>query len=240
MFRTRYVLRHLRRSRRTARLGLALMLPALVPAVLVLADVSGLVVSPNDFLAGGIATGTVELTEAPRAGVTITLTNSNPSTFDVPATVFVARATTANFPVTTKTNDVGCGTITARIGTGPTRSADVFVRENVPSSAPVRVVLPVSALGIPSSTVTGTVKLFLPIQPNASAAVRLSSSQPSVRVPSSITVAMQTTEIERQYGEGTFPITFTAEAASIRCAIITATSAGETGRALLKIGNLGG
>jgi hypothetical protein len=216
-------------------------LPALVPAILAVAEVTSLSVSPTDVSSRSSATGTVKVSgftgiSTRQPNVTVTLANSNPSVLIVPATVVVGPPLgIKTFPVTAVAGAAGCGTISARVGTTPAKSTVVFVPPPpAPAQTPLRLAVPAQTLGVPGA-VTGTVSLVLPLQLKPDGVVRLTSSNPAVLVPASVTVALRVDEMGVLLGEASFPITLTTSFSTNSCSVITATSAGAQGRGLLKI-----
>ena len=213
-------------------------LPALVPAILAVAEVTSLSVSPTDISSPSSATGTVKVSgftgiSTRQQNVTVTLANSNPSVLTVPATVVVGP------PLGIKTFTVsaaGCGTISARVGTTPAKSTVVFVPPPpAPAQAPLRLAVPAQIVGVPTTT-TGTVSLTLPVQqPPPNGVVQLTSSNASVRVPASVTIALRVDEMGVYTGQASFPITLTTSFSTNSCSVITGTTAGAQGRGLLKI-----
>ncbi len=141
--------------------------------------------NPVSVPAGAPSTGTVVLNgPAPTGGATVSLSSSNPSAAQVPATVTVPQnATTATFTVTT--SSVGVDTsLTVSASFNGTKSANLTVTSAVLGSATVS---PVSVLGGASST--GTVTLTK-TAPAGGALVTLSSSNlAAAQVPASVTVA---------------------------------------------------
>jgi hypothetical protein len=90
-------------------------------------------------------------------------------------------------------------------------------------------------IGVPTTT-TGTVSLTLPVQqPPPNGVVQLTSSNASVRVPASVTIALRVDEMGVYTGQASFPITLTTSFSTNSCSVITATTAGTQGRGLLKI-----
>jgi len=217
-------------------------LPALVPAILAVAEVTSLSVSPTDISSRSSATGTVKVSgftgiSTRQQNVTVTLANSNPSVLIVPATVVVGPPLgIGTFTVSAVAGAAGCGTISARVGTTPTKSTVVFVPPPpAPAQTPLRLAVPAQMVGVPTTT-TGTVSLLLPVQqPPPNGVVQLTSSNPAVRVPPSVTVALHVDEMGVLLGQASFPITLTTSFSTNSCSVITGTTAGAQGRGLLKI-----
>jgi hypothetical protein len=144
--------------------------------------VSSVTFNPAAVNGSTTATGTVTLSAAPAASVTVPLTSSSPSTAAVPAGVTVgAGQTTATFTVTTvnPTADAAV-TITATLSGTPTTGI-ITVRSVSPSVTTTP--NPVTG-GHPD---TGTVTLTLPAPANG-AVVNLSSSSAVAAVPASVTI----------------------------------------------------
>ena len=217
-------------------------LPALVPAILAVAEVTSLSVSPTDVSSRSSATGTVKVSgftgiSTRQQSVTVTLANSNPSVLTVPATVVVGSPLgIKTFTVSAVAGAAGCGTISARVGTTPAKSTVVFVPPPpAPAQAPLKLAVPAQMIGVPTTT-TGTVSLTLPVQqPPPNGVVQLTSSNASVRVPASVTIALRVDEMGVYTGQASFPITLTTSFSTNSCSVITATTAGTQGRGLLKI-----
>jgi len=139
--------------------------------------------SPNRVIGGGSAIGTVNLSgPAPSGGITVTLASDNTAVATVPVSVAVAAgATSVPFPVTVQTVTVSStANISAAYG-GVTRSAQLTV---VPLIASVSLNPSKVVGGDPS---TGTVSFN--IQAPSGVTLTLSSSNPVVTVPSSLSVA---------------------------------------------------
>jgi hypothetical protein len=122
--------------------GRTLPPPVLNAAVVLLKDLR---VSPSVIAGGNVASGTVELREAPPAGgVAVTLASSNTDLGTVPGQVTVSQGTAsadtgtmyiARFPITTRAvSQQSAVTITARAG-GQTLQASLSIRPPWPSQA---------------------------------------------------------------------------------------------------------
>lgn len=217
----------------------ALGYPLLATVAFALIKVSAISLSPTDVQSGVASTATVTLDAAPpAAGVRVSLSSSNPSVATVPATVTVTGPLrTKTFSVSTVRGAGGCATISARITgkgitTPTTRSAQLFVLPAA-SSAPVTLTLSKSSV-VGSASLTG--RVVVP-QPSAiGKVVQLSSSNPSVTVPASVT--LQPNEIG--VGEATFNIGTTVVAPTT-CSVIGATFEGsQPSRKLLKVFTISG
>ena len=216
----------------------ALGYPLLATVPFALIKVSSLTLSPTDVQSGAASTATVTLdANPPAAGVRVSLSSSNPSVATVPASVNVGPLRTRTFSVSTVQGTGGCSTISAKITgkgiTTPTvRSAQMFV---LPPSAFSPVTLTLSK----SSAVGGTSLTGRVVVPQPSAigkVVQLSSSNPSVTVPASVT--LQPNEIG--VAEATFNIATTVVAPTT-CSVIGATFEGsQASRKLLKVFTISG
>jgi LmbE family N-acetylglucosaminyl deacetylase len=174
--------------------------------------VNSVTANPTSVSGGSPSTGTVTLNgPAPANGAVITLSSSNTTAAQVPATVTVAaNATTATFTITTSVVTV---TATATISAtyGATQTASLTVTAAATLSAVT--LSPTSVLGGTSST--GTVTLTA-AAPTGGAVVTLSSSNTAAaQVPASVTVAAGATT-------ATFTVA-TTPVASNATATITAT-----------------
>ena len=147
--------------------------------------VSSVTLNPTSVPGGGTSTGTVTLTgPAPGGGAVVTLSSSNTSAAQVPASVTVpANAITAAFTITTSA--VGSNTTVTISGTyGATQTASLTVITGSASSVTLN---PISVVGGGSSTGTVTLAAAAPV---GGAIVALSSSNTGLaQVPSSVTVA---------------------------------------------------
>lgn len=191
--------------------------------------------SPADVPLGRRTTGTVTIS-ATRALSTIQLASLNRSVATVPSSMTIPGGQTSGaFTVSTTTSVPGCTDITATMG-GVTKRATIFVLPApTPSSAPVRVTVPPSAVG--GQTVQGRVGLLGVTA--GTHTVRLSSSNTNVAtVPASVTVSATQNEVTVS-GSSSFPIT-TATVGHTQCAVITATFNGTTSKALIKVVTISG
>jgi hypothetical protein len=179
-------------------------------------------------------TGIVTLSARPSAPVSVALTSSRPAVATVPGKIAVTGQT-GSFTIRAVPGPGGCSKISAQVvGTGPRPGALLFVQPtNAPG--PVALTLPVSntvvAGGLPLS---GLVTAFLPAG-TSQVVVQLTSNNPLVTVPASLTLA----ETEGGPFQSSFNITAAANAAP-DCAIITATFQGSQNRALVKVVIIGG
>jgi hypothetical protein len=187
------------------------------------AALSTVSVNPTSVLGRTSSTGTVTLTgAAPPGGAVVTLSSSNTSAAQVPASVTVtAGLATANFAITTSAVASNATvTITARLGT-VSRTASLTVTAPTVSSLTLN---PTTVKGGTPST--GTVTLNGPA-PSAGTVVTLSSNATTVAtVPSSVTVTAGNTS-------ATFTVTTLTVTAS-RNVIISATK-GTTSTATLAV-----
>jgi hypothetical protein len=175
---------------------------------------SSLTLNPASVLGGTSCIGTVTLnTSAPSEGFLVTVTTSDPAVASVPATVLVAQgANSAQFIVATTTVSVPTAVTITASGGGATRTAAVEVG---PLSVASLVFTPTAVNG--GSSATGTVTLNGPA-PAGGLTVGLSSGDPAVSVPASVTV-----------GSGGSSATFTATTSTVTqptIVIVTATTSG--------------
>jgi len=168
-------------------------------SLIVAPGLSTVTLSPSSVNGGTSSTGTVTLTgPAPSGGAVVTLTSSNTSAAQVPASVTVAAgATKATFTITTSA--VGSNASVTISGTyGVTKTATLTVTAAALTSVSLS---PSSVIGGTSST--GTVTLTGPA-PSGGAVVTLTSSNTTAaQVPASVTVAAGATK-------ATFTITTSA------------------------------
>ena len=152
-------------------------------------SLSSVTVSPTSVTGGSSSTGTVTLSGvAPSGGATVTLTSSNTSAAQVPASVTVAAgATSATFTITTgAVASVTTVTVTGSYN-GGSKTATLTVNPTSSVSLSSVTVSPTSVTGGSSST--GTVTLS-GVAPSGGATVTLTSSNTSAaQVPASVTVA---------------------------------------------------
>jgi LmbE family N-acetylglucosaminyl deacetylase len=156
----------------------------LVPASAAQPGVSSLTVSPASVTGGSPAAATVTLSgPAPAGGAQVALSTSSAAAA-VPASVSVSPgATSASFAVSTSAVATSTPvTLSASYG-GATQTASLTV---MPPSVSSLIVSPASVAG--GSPATGTVMLNGPA-PAGGAQVALSSSNPAVAVPASVTVS---------------------------------------------------
>lgn len=221
----------------TAGFWMATALPLLAPVLLAVVTVRLVSLSPTDVSSGGTSTGTVTLDPTSTVPVTVFLFSSNPSLARVPDKISVTSKTrTGTFPITTVSGGGGCSTISAeQNGTGVRRSELLLVRPpSTPAGAPVSVSVPTVVTG--SASASGSVLVISP--QGAPGPVQLTSSNPEVTVPPSVTPAFAQ-EIPGAY-RGTFNITTVAVGPPGTCAIITATLGSSRSRAVLKVVTMGG
>ena len=221
--------RHRRPPLRRAGLWMALAVPALAPILQAVTAVFFVSISPKDVTSGPLAssTGTVTLTAGSTVPASVALFSSNPALATVPTKgiVVTSRNRTGTFPISTVAGAAGCAIISAAVGTTAPQADILFVQ---PTNSPGPLTL--SAGGIMSGlSLTGTVtNLSTP----AVVVVTLSSSNPQVTVPPTVTLATSSSKIGVL---GTFPINTAPVGSPGSCAIITATLQGSQSRALLKI-----
>lgn len=206
----------------------ALALPALVAIGPAIVSVQRVSLAPAEVPSGATSTGTVTLNAAPIVQARVALSSSHPGMAAVPASILVGVLSRGTFAITTTSGQAGCATITAREGTTPAKSALLFVHPRNLSSSPVRLTLSPTSVG-GGLTSTGTVL----VTPSSAAGqvVNLTSSNPSVTVPASVTLAAS----EIGAGIATFSIGTSAVTGLGTCSIITATFGNSRSRALLKV-----
>lgn len=213
---------------------MALVLPMLGSILFALVGVSSLSLSPTDVQSGAASTATVTLDATPPpVGVRVNLSSSNPSVATVPAFVTIGPLKTRTISVKSVQGAAGCTTISAKAAKSTTaRSAQLFVLPPT-SISPVTLTLSKSSIA-GGASLTGRVVVA---EPSAiGAVVQLSSSNPSVTVPASVT--LQPNEIG--VAEATFNIS-TAVVAPSTCSVIAATYQGsKASRKLLKVFTISG
>lgn len=217
---------------------MALAVPVFAPVLLAVVSVRFISLSPTDVSSGGSSTGTVTLDSTSAVPATVFLFSSNPSLAKVPEKISVtSRNRTGTFAIKTASGGGGCSIISAQQnGTGIRRSELLLVLPpSTPAGAPVSVsVSPGSVPG--GGSASGTVLVQSP--QGAPGPVQLSSSNPLVTVPPSVTPA-SAQEISGAY-QGTFSIRTAAVGPPGTCAMITATFGGSQSRAVLKVVSTGG
>ena len=135
---------------------------------------------------GTSSTGTVTLTETAKTDTTVTLTSADPAALELPASVVVpAGSDTVTFPVTTHavSDPVLVSALARSVRTG-IRTAAIAVLP--PAHLTAVTFDPASVTG--GETATGTVHLDAPLIVCAEREVSLSSSDPAVEVPGTLTV----------------------------------------------------
>lgn len=220
---------------RAAGLRMALAVPVCLPLLFTVVTVQSVGLSPATVQSGSSSTGTVTLSATSATTVKVALFSSKPSLATVPEIITMGKKTrTQTFPITTVSGQAGCATISAQVvGTGPRPPAQLFVQ---PTDPPGPIVLTLSGNTVVAGgqSLSGLVTAFL--QPGAPAAVvQLTSSNPQVTVPASVT--LHGTE------GGPLQAGFTLSAAvsaAPTCAIITATFQGSRSRALVKVAIISG
>ena len=166
-------------------------------------------ISPLQVTGGTTATGTVTLNgPAPQGGETVSLSSSNSGIISAPSTVTVpAGATSATFPVTTYSMIFSTAATITATGNG-IQSGTVTV--NPPSPASVTVNPSTVNAGYSSS---GTVTLTGPA-PIGDWMISLSSNNPAVTVPGSVTIPEGLTSVTFIASTGTVgvvtPVTISA------------------------------
>jgi len=184
-------------------------------------------IKPEKVQAGNSATGTVQLEKAaPTGGLTVTL--SSDQTFaQVPASVVVAAgAKSATFTVTTTSVTTnGIATITATDPTGAKRADSLLVTVQITLRTDHVEISPDDVLA--GQSATGTIRL----DGKASAAgfvVTLSSDQPFVQVPTTVT-----------FGEGVgtamFTVTTTAVTTTSKATVTVTDPSGKTHTASIRV-----
>jgi len=203
----------------------ALAVPLTLSAALL--AVRSLTLSPSTVAAGEQSTGTVTLDLVPIGSVSVTLSNSNPSVAQVPASVSVGR--TSSVPFLVRTSAPGCASIAARVGATAPQTATLFVNPPPPPTitlSPLQLTLANSRI-IGGQATSGSVTVL-----TGGATIQLSSSNPEVKVPASVVVSSAATPMA-------FPIqTNTVRAAT--CSLITASFGGSRSSALLQVLPAGG
>ena len=157
----------------------------LQPPPVTLASLS---VAPPSLVGSNPATGTITLTNpAPTSGLEIELTSSDPARVSVPSTVVVpATSTQATFSIATALVSSSMQfTITASYGV-TTKSAALTLLPPAGNYVASLSIVPQYLVG--GQTATGTVSLATPSSVNGGSDVTLTSSDPSVIVPSRVTV----------------------------------------------------
>lgn len=196
-------------------------------------DIVSLTLVPQEISAGSQASGSVRLDNAAQTSIRIDLSSADPAIAGVPASVSVpARARSATFPIRTSSDAAGCTRITARLGTGAPRFAELFVGPlPTPRGSGVRLRLDSNAV-VATGTVLAHVDLAGPA-PEGGTTVFLASGNPSLAaVPASIMVAPGATS--QRF------VVNTAVVGTSTCAVISARVGAHTSRTLLKIVGISG
>ena len=214
------------------------------------ASISSLTVSPDDLASGGYALGTANVEQGTSRGsldvLSVRLSSSNPLVATVPSSAAVSSLTSrATFKVLAAGSTGGCSNITASIGskldgTFSSRSAVVYVQPAEVSSPLDLELQGNTMLGWAGSDVTGRLSLVLMPSDVTSGGSRrvvsLSSSNPLVTVPASVTIQTQPVEGGPYVGAAQFPVVLTQNVSTYSCSVITASAPGMPAvRALLKI-----
>ena len=152
-------------------------------------SLSSVAVSPSSVTGGSSSTGTVTLSgAAPAGGATVTLTSSNTTAAQVPASVTVAAgATTATFSITTSSVANSTSVTLSGSYNGSVKTATLTVNPASTVSLSSVAVSPTTVTGGSSSS--GTVTLS-GAAPTGGATVTLTSSNTTAaQVPANVTVA---------------------------------------------------
>jgi len=200
----------------------------MAPLVYSALAVQGVTISPTDIPSGGTATGTVTLDAVAIVSTKVFLSSNNPSVATVPAGVVVGTGTkTSTFTVNAPIGAAGCTTIDARVGlTGTAKGSGLlFVEPPLPTTTLILRLSPTTVLTTRSASGQAFLRGATP-----GAVVRLTSSNPNVTVPPSVTLTVTSEDAL----VGTFNITTSAFGATT-CAVITATFGTSKTRALLKV-----
>jgi hypothetical protein len=167
------------------------------------------------------------------AGVPVDLLSSNPAVAQVPMSIVVSsKSRIGTFAVNTPYGQGGCVTISATVSnTAAPQSAVLFVH---PHYLPLVDWLYLSASSVVGrQTLTGTVNVGQQNPQPADWVVQLTSSNPSVTVPPSVTLSRTPAGLLT-------PATFNITAGPVKaptCAIITAAYGGLKSGKLLKLSN---
>jgi hypothetical protein len=193
------------------------------PAQPAIPDLSVLAIDPVSGTAGASFSGTVGLaTPAPPGGTSVSLSSSDPTTAQVPASVFIAAGNSVNsFTITTSSAASSTAVqISAQSGSvTKTFWITVFANPNAPPAGAL------SAVGLSPTSVTGGSAAQGTVTTTAAApagglVVTLSSNTAAATVPPSVTVPAGATS-------ATFTVSTTSVAASTT-ATITATAGSVT------------
>ncbi|MGH7469912.1 MAG: hypothetical protein ACRENP_18340 [Longimicrobiales bacterium] len=209
---------------------MALGLPVLAPILFIISQVSSVTVSPTDVTGGSNSTGTVTLNAPSSAGVLVDLLSSRPALATVPKSITISnRNGTGTFGINTGSGQMGCATISAKVGTTSARSAVVFVK-------PPDVISPIALTLSKTSTLGGESSSGTVLAPAAAvgSVVQLRSSNPSVTVPASVTLGHPGAGDDSGLSRASFTINSTA-VPQPTCAIITAIHGGSQNHKLLKV-----
>lgn len=218
---------------RMAGLWLAFALPVLAPLLFAVGSVQSVTLSPADVPSGSSSTGTVTLDPASPVGSVVDLLSSNPSLASVPKAIVVSsRNRTGTFAVNTGSGLAGCATISAQVlnAATPSKSAMLFVQpmsSSLPGSLPVGFSLSTNPVK-GGQALRGSLTMFHTHAAGTPGdVIHLSSSNPTVTVPVSVT--LNPLPSGGPHGGG-FDIS-TVPVQSTTCAVIAAGSA----RQLLKV-----
>jgi hypothetical protein len=218
-------------SLRTPGLCLALAVPVFLPLLFAAVTVRSVSLAPTTVQSGSSSTGTVTLSATSTTTVKVALFSSQPSLATVPDAISLGKpkTRTETFPIRTVSGQAGCAMISAQVvGTGPRPGALLLVQPTDPPG-PIALTLSGNTVVAGGQSLSGLVTAFLP--PGATAAVvQLTSSNPQVTVPASVTLAAT----EGNIFQASFNLS-AAVNATPTCAIITATFQGSRSRALVKV-----
>jgi hypothetical protein len=216
-------------------LCMALAVPVFLPILVAVVTVQSVGLSPATVQSGSSSTGTVTLSGTTTTEVKVALFSSKPSLATVPASIIMGKTKTrtATFPIRTVSGQAGCATVSAQVvGTGPRPPAQLFVQPNDPSG-PITLTLSGNTVVAGGQPLPGFVTVFQ--TGSQGAVVQLSSSNPQVTVPASVTLH----ETEGGPFQASLSVTAAVNAAPT-CAIITATFQGSRSRALVKVAIISG
>jgi len=220
---------------RAGSLCMVLAVPVFLPLLLAAITVQSVSLSPTTVQSGSSSTGTATLSAISNGTVKVALFSSKPSLATVPAIITMGKTKTRTetFPITTVAGQAGCATISAQVvGTGPRPGAQLFVQ---PTDPPGPITLTLSGITVVAGgqPLPGFVTVFQ--SGSQGAVVQLSSSNPQVTVPASVTLH----ETEGGPFQASLSVSAAVNAAPT-CAIITATFRGSRSRALVKVAIISG
>ena len=184
-------------------------------------------VRPNSAIGGTSLLGTVGLSvPAPAGGAAVSLTSSDPTVAQVPASVTVASGnSTASFSVTTSPVDTGASV--SITGTAGGASKTAFINLGPDPNAPLMLMsITPSVSGVQGGNPINTTLFMNKSAPAGGAVVTLSSSNPAAaQVPASVTVpaglGFATFNITTSPVAADTPVTITGVFNATRTAVIT-------------------